>query len=748
MRVWGKETFKALFDKGLARDWYQEGRQEGLSNLEIKVTSDDPAVLAWPWEALESEDDGCLALHCHMERQLCKIGDARSPVNTLPKDRLNILYVIARPYGENDVGFQTLAKPLIDFAFAENESWPVHIDLLRPPTFDQLLAVLRERPGFYHIVHFAGHGGYGYRDTQNGINTMNDKFSGSEGVLVFEKESGDEGDLISAEVLGELLSEHSIPVMVLNACQSDMVDERAETPFASVAASLIRAGVYSVVAMSYSLWVSGAKEFLPGFYRQLFKDGNVAEAVRFGRQQMYRNNKRDSIVGKVTFNDWIVPVLYQQLPYGKSILPRLTPVEDRTSNLPEEVLVLGNYGFIGREDAIFRLERAVQRQSQAGILIHGIAGEGKTTLAKGFLQWLENTNGLGGKAFWFSFEDIHSADYVINTLANELLETRALAFPQERIFSAVIKKLRAERFFLVWDNFESVSGIPGTEVSGLIPEEDRQMLKRFLYELRGGKTKILITSRTNEDWLTVQECSSLHLVGLRGEELWQYCNAVVADLGITLDRKNENYYNLLKKLDGNPLALRAVLLRLKERDAASLLAELEENFNGLQGDEATKRIQAALAIFERGLDRAFAPVLRLLGLHEYFADSQQLGFILNHLKSEAEPQIVDCLAALESAGLCHRTGSTIYKLQSALHSRLVRRYPAEEAERRIFVELMSSLANLYTPKKLHEKRGVFSVFGANFHRALDIALELDMQDAVLSLIQSMAAYAQNTRTFR
>jgi tetratricopeptide (TPR) repeat protein len=749
LRLWGKETFKTLFDSGLARDWYQQGWREGPASLDIKVISDDPAVLAWPWEALESETDGCLALKCHIERQLCKIADARLPANSWPQNQLNILYIIARPHGEDDVGFQTLARPLIDFAFARDESWPVHIDLLRPPTFDQLRTVLREKPGFYHIVHFDGHGGYGYRDTQNRINAMNEKFSGAEGLLIFEKESGDGGESISAEMLGELLSEHNIPVMVLNACQSAMVDEQAKTPFASVASSLIKAGIYSVVAMSYSLWVSGAKKFLPGFYRQLFTDGNVAEALRLGRQEMYRNNMRDSFIGKVKFNDWIVPVLYQQLPYENSVLPKLLPGENRTSNLPKEVLELEYDDFIGRDRAVLRLEQAVQRQPQAGILIHGISGEGKTTLAKGFLRWLEDTNGLGSGAFWFSFEDIHSADYIIEILADRLFGTRTLALPQEEKISAIVKKLKAERFFLVWDNFESASGIPGTEVSGLISEEGRQMLKQFLHELRGGRTKVLITSRSEEGWLAVQACFRLSLGGLRGEELWQYCDAVVAELGLTLNREDKSCQDLLDRLDGNPLALRAVLLRLKECTAAALLAELQESFNGLEGDEATKRIQAALAVFERGLDRAFAPVLRLLGLHDHFADKKLVGFMLNEIKSEAETYITNnCFAALESAGLCRHIGNALYKLHPALHSCLARLYPAEEAGKRVFVELMSSLANVYASKELHEQRGVFLLFGANFRRALGIARELDMREAEMYLIEGLAHYVGNTRDFK
>jgi tetratricopeptide (TPR) repeat protein len=451
----------------------------------------------------------------------------------------------------------------------------------------------------------------------------------------------------------------------------------------------------------------------------------------------------------VKFNDWIVPVLYQQLPYENSVLPGLTPSEDRTGNLPKEVLELEHDDFIGRDRAILRLEQAVQRQPQAGILIHGMSGEGKTTLAKGFLRWLEDTNGLGSGAFWFSFEDIHSADYIIDTLADTFFGTQTLALPQEKIFSAVVKRLYAERFFLVWDNFESASGIPGTEVPGLIPEDGREVLKRFLHELRGGRTKVLITSRSEEGWLPVQDCFPLPLGGLQGEDLWQYCNAVVADLGLTLDRNDDNYRELLNKLDGNPLALRAVLLRLKECTAAALLAELDENFNGLEGDEATKRIQAALAVFECGLDRAFAPVLRLLGLHEHSADEKIVGFMLNQMELEVEVRIIsNCFATLESAGLCRRIKSALYKLHPALHSCLVGLYPSEEAGKRVFVNHMSTFAEIYTSKKLHEQRWVFSLFGANFRRALGIARELDMREPELSLIKGLASYMKNARDFK
>ena len=68
-----------------------------------------------------------------------------------------------------------------------------------------------------------------------------------------------------------------MPGVVLNACRSATHEEDAEDPFASVAAALLRAGTRSVVAMSYSLYVSGAQQFLPAFYRRLFERGSFAE---------------------------------------------------------------------------------------------------------------------------------------------------------------------------------------------------------------------------------------------------------------------------------------------------------------------------------------------------------------------------------------------------------------------------------------------------------------------------------------
>jgi CHAT domain-containing protein len=136
---------------------------------------------------------------------------------------------------------------------------------------------------------------------------------GPQGHLIFEKDDG-APDPVTADQLGVLLREHAVPAVVLNACQSAMLDERADDPFASVAAALLRSGMRSVVAMAYSLFVSGAQQCLPAFYQRLFEEGSVAQAVRAGRQQMLAHRGRVCARGEFPLDDWLVPVLYQQDP--------------------------------------------------------------------------------------------------------------------------------------------------------------------------------------------------------------------------------------------------------------------------------------------------------------------------------------------------------------------------------------------------------------------------------------------------
>jgi len=762
LEAWGTHAFSALFLAGKARDWYHDAVRDGTEHLQLRIIANEPTVLAWPWEALHDPERGYLAHRCHIERQLNNVADPPPLPENLPRDRLNILLVTARPF-EGDVEYRSISRALVEQIDAHHLA--ACVTVLRPPTFDALREELGRRPGYYHILHFDGHGGYGIiADDPAGTGTLADAvnphaFQGPQGCLVFETADG-KPDPIPAETLSATLHEFRLPMVVLNACQSATIDENAESAFASVAASLVRAGIRSVVAMAWSLYVSGAQQFLPAFYKRLLETGNLAEPTRAGRAAMLTHPGRVCARGTCPLQDWLVPVVYQQQPADLSFVTQAKLKEDQqtTAALPEEATDKDNpYGFIGRDSAILALERALLRDPPA-ILIHGLGGVGKTTLARGFLQWLSQTEGLGAGCLWSTFNDIHTAEYVLNSIGTQFVGSQFIALDTSQKLALLQRALHQVRVLLIWDNFESASGNEAAGIDPLLRSDDLQLLRRLLQALHGGRSKVLITSRSEETWLPAPLRYKLPLGGLTGESRWEFCTAILRNLGIGTNRADPDLAALMDTLDGHPLLMRAVLPRLEgARSAKSILQELQGNLaaDGTGADPTQKKVYATLRFVEDGLPKDLRPALVPLGLHDRFVDADDLELMAKGT-SQAEVtrrQIDRLLSALTTAGLVRDRGQAIYELHPALTgflraTALKQAVGAElESWQRAFVDVMGSLADALAPKELHEQRFSFHIHSANFHAALSLANTLAMDTPFAALTQSLAAYAQKTLDF-
>lgn len=743
VQEWGKAVFDMLFT-GYARDWYQEVKRKNFADFRLEIVSDSPEIMSWPWEALYSEEDGYLALSCCIDRQLCTVGDPIPLPDNLAQDAIHILYILSRPKDGQEVGYHTLASSLIDYS--DSSKIPVAIDVLRPPTFDQLRKTLHDHPGYYHIVHFDGHGGYGELSLEPFITD----YASSEGLLVFETNEGD-SDPIETTRLSQLLAEYNIPIMVMNACQSGMIDEHARDPFASVATGMLKAGIRSVVAMGYSLYVSGAREFIPAFYESLFSNGKISEAVRAGRCQMFRQPDRTCVIGKERLPDWLVPVLYQNLPAQEEILPTITPCRnagEKNEYLPDEVREIGDYGFIGRGDCIQRLEQAVFRQPQAGLLIHGQIGIGKTTLVKGFLQWLQNTGGLCAQVFWFDFREIYSAEYIIDTLISALCDFKMVASKMDEKLAFLVNAMRADQYLVVWDNFESATGNEHIGNNSQLKKADLKILKTLLKKLRGGRTKILITSSSQEKWLQVQSCFRIRLGGLAGEDLWEYCNAVVRDLGLNLNRNDPCYRGLLEKLCGNPLAVRAILLQLNEKSAEQLLQELDTIFAGAEGDESTRRLQVAFSVFGKKLLERFLPILQVIGLFEHYIMTAYVENTLSAAGISVEgTAITECFHILENAGFCTEIYEHIFLMHPALRSYLLDHASAPEQLQRSFVKTMKDFTVAFENEESYIGEYYCKHNLANVYHAKQLSELLGMNEDALTITHSMGCLFWKQRRF-
>ncbi len=752
---WGQEVFSLLF-AGQGLIWYEDARREGLKYLTLRIASDDPKVLAWPWEALYDPYGSTLAHSCIIERQLNNHNDPQPLPANLPEDRLNILLVVARPYGDEDVTYQALSRPLINLLAEQN--LPITVDLLRPPSFDQLQACLEARPGHYHLVHFDGHGGYGV-DVEKSSNTPNPHTlrQYAEGCLVFETATGTPQP-ITAATLTTLMQEHRIPMMVLNACQSAKVDEHAKDPYASVAAALMKAGIRSVVAMGHSLYVSGAEQFVPAFYQNLIKTGQVGEATRAGRKAMLLHPSRACGWYEHDLEDWLVPVLYQQQPLHLPVQNYQPPPPPQLL-YPQEATLYSREGFIGRQQQVQLLDRRLRQQPQAGFLIRGMAGIGKTTLAKGYLQWLRDTGGFmaGGEhnpsawfagALWYDFEGRTSIEDILSELKTQLFQEQAV----HASFKQLIQGLRQTPLLMVWDNFESASSVPGTELKGLLNGEQRQQLHQLLMALRGSGargTKVLITSRTEETWLGDSLFRLPLLTGLPYHESRDYCNAVVQEQGLSLERDQLNQLQpVIDELGGHPVALRIALQRFNAHNInpEQLLADFRQHYAQQSGSDYSRRMFSAIQLVVDAMPPAWQVLLPWLGLHRGFVDTDYLVLMAKDTQQPLSAELIEQIVpALMAGGLLQIVAINTYRLLPTLSEYCAEAYPAADEQITGFTAFMAALAQHLEGKPLHEQRWPLAVHQSNLHRALAFAEQQDDLPACQAIPAALGHYALNQR---
>jgi hypothetical protein len=154
LAAWGDQVFGAVFGSGPARDAYQRARDRGL---EVVFRSGVPDLLALPWELMR-DGAGLVALGAGGVSRSLPVAAGAGTLE-VPGGKLRVLMVISRPAGTDDVGYQMVARPLLERLEAVRGE--VELTVLRPPTFGALGEAVRQAAAAgapFHVVHFDGHG--------------------------------------------------------------------------------------------------------------------------------------------------------------------------------------------------------------------------------------------------------------------------------------------------------------------------------------------------------------------------------------------------------------------------------------------------------------------------------------------------------------------------------------------------------------------------------------------------------------
>ena len=271
---------------------------------QLSIATDDSTLLRLPWE-LMADAAGNLALRVSIRRQL-SAPQALTPreVTREVKLPLRILYIVSRPEDAGFIDPRLTTQAL--FAALDPLGAAVQLDFCRPPTLQRLEEMLRQAQQAgdgYDVVHFDGHGTF---MPQQQI-----------GALCFEQADDGSGeaktDFVPADQLGNLLAQHKIPLVVLEACRSATVKSIV---FRAVAPRLIQAGVASVLAMGHAVHVEAARLLLDRFYRELARGTTIGHAVAQGRSALVAAPARWLEYGPgartLRLEDWFLPQLYQR----------------------------------------------------------------------------------------------------------------------------------------------------------------------------------------------------------------------------------------------------------------------------------------------------------------------------------------------------------------------------------------------------------------------------------------------------
>ena len=464
MRDIGTRLFNAIFEanKDTRRRWFAVADQ--LDSVRLEIASDVVGAGKLPWELLfDPETRTYLVLQAQTFVRTHSTS-IRTPQILQVPGPIRILLVICRPSGRQDVPFRSVASRIIK-GLSQEARQLFELDVLRPPTFEQLSRRLRAAKAEgkpYHIIHFDGHGSLldlgklfeGWQDKPD-KELMNlladlvtfdpDRFSprlvypqtprpGERGYLSFENpKSVHNLRLVDGPQLGDLLFETGTPVLVLNACRSAHAEApEAPTPtpppkageglgtdvhsqvraFGSLAQEVMDAGVAGVVAMRYNVYVVTAAQFVADLYASLAQGHTLGEAVTLGRKQLDAQPLRTIAYDPLPLQDWPVPVVYEAEPIALFPKPAqevaLTIHLEAGDAAPERGTLdpslppSPDAGFFGRDETLLALDRAFD--TQPIVLLHAYAGSGKTATAAEFARWYALTGGVEGPVLFTSFE--------------------------------------------------------------------------------------------------------------------------------------------------------------------------------------------------------------------------------------------------------------------------------------------------------------------------------------------------------
>ena len=602
LRNLGRLLFETVFVAGSQARELLDKQLEAGDPTELIIVSPRSEFLSLPWELVNEPNLGYLVAGLS--------GVARQSTMELPEgeaeqrtdESLNVLMLSPAPSSvgaatggslasEAEVAGGSLANATV--AALESLNSQASLDNPRPPTLAALRGLLQRNPNHYHIAHLDG------------------VALDADGNLLVEAADGSP-EAVAGETLGSALADAGVNVAFISA--GAQASDVTSGQWAAAARSVADGGVAQVALLPYPLHPDSADGAVRAFYTALVRGNDVSVAVGALRRSLMDSPERVSVNGKRVTWDWHGPAVYRSRHYAVPIIaenepdplapPVIHPEEAPTEDL--QIPVAGQFGLVGREVELRRLERILATNSVA--LLSGDTGVGKTELALGLCRWLLKPARVGypGGVFYAAFEASHPAgiERVVHEIGTAIAGLDFADMPVDQQRRWVTQYLQDNSSLLVWDNVENVAGFPDGS-PGLLEESELPDLAAFLGEVTvgpAGSSALLLGRRNEESWLTMPH-AVFTLNPLTDVDRLTFAAKVMDKAAVPASRVDRGFADLLDLLQGHPLATQVAIPPVKDVPASVAVGEINRLLDEGLVDEEPGRNPVATAAMEYSFSR-------------------------------------------------------------------------------------------------------------------------------------------------
>jgi hypothetical protein len=693
----GTELFNSIFLANENAYTLWTTAYHNLNDTHIIIRTDDLQAAAIPWELLhDPRTNTWLALE---SLSFVRKFSQQFPHSKIPlkptRNIIRILLIICRPKGKEDIPYRSIASQLIKNIGETTDYFK--IDVLRPPTFDQLYNVLdgAKAEGMpYQIVHFDGHGVF--FDAIAETSGTKPDVRNMRGYLMFENlNNHDKTELIHGELLGKILVKNDVALLIINACRSDY-SETLEKPatvnegnteqlnkqmriraFGSLAQEVIGTGLTSVVAMRYNVYTLTVVQFIAAFYKALVQGQTIGVAVSFARKHLNIQQQKTDIYPALPIQDWLVPTVYEAIPTSFFLVRQninkqaITQNDDRflsNDRMFDTQFSKKNNRFIGRDETLLAIDRSFDQHSI--VLLYGFTGSGKTSTALEFGRWYLLTGGINGYILFTSFQRPLPLPRVLDKLSQVFadylndsgINWLKLNDNEQRIVA--LDLLSRIPVLWIWDNIESIAGFPNWSTQGL-NEIEQQELIDFLREVQKTKAKFLLTSRRDEKDLLENIPIRIQLLPMPMLERVELLRKMAKEQKYNQIDINDinDWRSLLEYTQGNPMTIVVLVKQVFESTRHSKLQieafvkELRLGEFEISGDEQESSSRSLLASLDYGFTKSFNETERqqlavLYSFHKII--DVDLFLSLGNDKQDYYLPIIKCLSNEDAISLLKR----------------------------------------------------------------------------------------------